>query len=394
METVDLIKGINDNVNGYQKQTEKELNEVKHIVENNAKEVKELQSTLEKQGATLLQISEETKELAAEKGRMLATKHQGQSLISKIKEAIISNAEGFAKADSKKLEAINLKHWGPDMGKVVGAIASANLTGDTFQSYLDSRAAMEPTGQIRFRDIVGTLPSATDYVQFARANTPVGEGSFGKQTEGSAKAQVDRDYTMVDVTLGAMAGYAIVSRQSLRNIPFLQEWLPTSMLEQLLDQEDAEFSNLLVAAATGSSTTSGITATPERLIHFIKNLYVGKHNVSAFAVDPAVWAYLLTYRPGTDNPYSLPGVTSVDGSGNVKIAGRPVYPVNWLTGGRIIAGDFSKTKIIQSEGLVMRQSDSHASTFIANQLTFLLERTEGLAIFRPEAFITTTVTIS
>jgi HK97 family phage major capsid protein len=394
METVDLIKGINDNVNGYQKQTEKEINEVKNIVEKSAKEVKELQDTITKQGATLLQISEETKELAAEKGRMLATKHAGESLISKIKAAIIEKAESFAKAESVKIAPIEFKHWGPDMGKVVGAIASANLTGDTFQSYLDSRPAMEPTGQIRFRDLVGTLPSATDYVQFARANTPVGEGSFGKQTEGSPKAQVDRDYTMIDVTLAAMAGYAIVSRQALRNIPFLQQWLPTSMLEQLLDAEDAEFSNLLVAAATGSSTTAGITATPERLIHFIKNLYTAKHNVTAFAVDPAVWAYLLTYRPGTDNPYSLPGVTAVDGAGNVRIAGRPVYPVNWLTGGRIIAGDWNKTKIIQSEGLVMRQSDSHASTFIANQLTFLLERTEGLAIFRPEAFITTTVTIS
>lgn len=390
METVDLIKGIDSNV--------KDLNanavELKKVVDAHETKVKELQEELGKKGATLMQMSEEIKEIQAEKGRLMEVQHAGKSIRQKVREIVLENKDNIAKMESKRFDSVEFKHWGPDMGKVVGAIASANLSGDTYQSYIDWRPGMEPTGQVRFRDLVRVIPSATDYVQFPRANTPVGEGSFGKQTEGSAKAQVDRDYTMIDVTLSPMAGYAILSRQSLRNIPFLQEWLPTSLLESLLDAEDAEFSNLLVAAATGSSTTDGITATPERLVHFIKNLYVGKHNATAIAVDPAVWAYVMTYRPGTDNPYSLPGVVTLDAGGNVRVVGRPIIPVNWLTGGRVVVGDWNKTAIVQSEGLVMRQSDSHASTFIANQITMLLERTEGLAIFRPEAFITTTVTIS
>jgi hypothetical protein len=76
----------------------------------------------------------------------------------------------------------------------------------------------------------------------------------------------------------------------------------------------------------------------------------------------------------------------------VRILGIPVYPVNWLSGGRVIVGDWSKAAIVQSEGLVMRQSDSHASIFTANEIAFLLERTEGLAIFRPDAFITAILT--
>jgi HK97 family phage major capsid protein len=71
---------------------------------------------------------------------------------------------------------------------------------------------------------------------------------------------------------------------------------------------------------------------------------------------------------------------------------RPVREVNWLTGGRIVVGDFSKAAIVQSEGLTMRQSDSHGNTFVSNEITFLLERTEGLAIFRPDAFVTAVLT--
>jgi hypothetical protein len=43
-----------------------------------------------------------------------------------------------------------------------------------------------------------TFQSDGDFINYPRANSPVGEGSFGRQaTEGATKAQVDRDYTMV-----------------------------------------------------------------------------------------------------------------------------------------------------------------------------------------------------
>jgi hypothetical protein len=187
-----------------------------------------------------------------------------------------------------------------------------------------------------------------------------------------------------------MAGFAIVSRQALRNIIFLQSWLPTSMMNSLEESEDTDFSNTLVAGATGSSTTSGITVNVERLIYFIKNLQVAKYRATAIALDPTIWASILVTKPSN---YSLPNVVTIDpSSGQVRIIGVPVYPVNWLTGGRCVVGDFSKTAIVQSEGLTLRQSDSHASIFTANELAFLLERTENLAIFRPDAFITALLT--
>ncbi len=238
-------------------------------------------------------------------------------------------------------------------------------------------------------------------MKFPRADIPFGAGSFSRVAETVTKPQVDRTYTMIDLVLQAMAGFAIVSRQSLRNIIFLQSWLPTSLMDQLQDNEDIDFSNSLIGAATGSTTIqTGFTGVPEKLIAFIKNLMKKKFKATAIAVDPDIWADLLVFQPGrsttgspsTSVPYSNPFVVTVGPDGMVRILGLPVYPVNWLTGGRVIVGDWSKAAIVQSEGLTMRQSDSHASIFTANELAFLLERIEGLAIFRPDAFITAILT--
>lgn len=351
-------------------------------------EVKKLNETVAEKDGTINDILEEVKELKAKGGRFrggATQKFEG------FRETI---ANGIAAAIGESKQAIMESAAGalmkPAEIKVVGPILSSNLSVDNFISYLDWRPGMEPTGQFHFRNLVRTLISETDFVQFPRANTPIGEGSFGRQTEGATKSQVDRDYTMQTLTLLPMAAYAVVSRQSLRNILFLQSWLPESMMNQMEESEDTEFANTLVSAATGNTSTTK-TVSPEKTISYIKNLIKAKYNPNGVAVDPDVWEDFLSFRPGTDNPYSLPFVVGVTPNGQVTVLGRPIYPVNWLSGRRIIVGDWTKAAIVQSEGLRLRQSDSHASIFTSNEIAFLLERTEGLAIFRPDAFITTTV---
>lgn len=391
---IELLQDITDKVDASTAQG-REVKSLAEAAKAEAIETKskltELTATLETKGALIVDIQGEIKELKAKQGRMKGETPKQISLKQLISDTITENKAAISSwnggTSEMKMETKN-----------VDVILSSNLS-SPYYSYLDWRPGMEPTGQFRFRQLVRTIQSETDYVRFPRANTPIGEGSFAKVAEGSAKPQVDRDYTMVDVTLSPMAGYTIVSRQSLRNIVFLQSWLPTSLMEQLEDQEDATFSNLLVAAATGSSTLTAYQATltgiPEKLIGYITNLMKTKFKANAIVVDPNVWASLLVFQPGrtttasTSVPYSNPFVVTVDPvSGQVRVMGIPVYPVNWLTGGRVIVGDFSKTAIVQSEGLVMRQSDSHASIFTSNELAFLLERTENLAIFRPDAFVT------
>lgn len=371
--------------------TAKEIVELKNEFEKKAadqeKKVTDLITKLEEKGVTIGELMGEVKELKAKGGRMGGGAHEIKSLGVMIAEAVIEHKEAIKATSTHGLiQPIELK--------VVGTIASGNLTGtgSHYISYLSNwQDGMEPTDQFRFRAMPGmrTLNSETNFVNYPRAATPVGEGSFARVAEGSPKPQVDRDYTMETLELKYMAGYAIVNRQAMQNIVFLQSWLPTSMLEQLQDQEDADFANTLVAAATGPTTSTG-TKQIDRIVHYIRNLRKRKYTPNAVAVDPDIWSSIIL-NTETNAGFNLPNVCTVTADGTVRVLGLPIIPVNWLSGGRIVVGDWRKAAIVQSEGLTMRQSDSHASIFTSNQLAFLLERLEGLAIFRPDAFVTAVV---
>ncbi len=400
MEIKDAVEHLSDKMkelkNDFSERSKKDIKEFKDEIEKeNAdlkQKVKELNATVAEKGGTIEDIQEEVKNLKAKGGRLSGGVMEFKGLRGTISNEM-ARVIGEAKDDIEQSAAGQLMK--PREIKTVANIASGNLTVDNFISYLDWRPGMEPTGQFHFRNLVRTVISQTDFVQFPRANTPIGEGSFGRQTEAATKAQVDRDYTMQTLTLLPMAAFAVASRQSLRNILFLQSWLPESMMSQMEESEDEHFGNSLVAAASGSSSTTGYTGTPnvaDKLVIYIKNLIRAKFNPNGIAVDPNVWANLILLRPGTaQETYSGPPVVSIDQNGTTRVLGRPIYPVNWLTGNRVVVGDWSRAAIVQSEGLRLRQSDSHASLFTSNEIAFLLERTEGLAIFRPDAFITTTI---
>jgi HK97 family phage major capsid protein len=355
------------------------------------KDFETVKKELEAKGATIIDLQDKLKDMNAKGGRvkLLNRFEAHKSMIESIADSIGENKEIFVKMASGS----GLPDGGIKIEQKVSTVTTSSLTGTGapyMPMYLDWRPGMEPLGQTRFRSLAPILQSDNDTVYYPRANTPPGAGSIGYQaSEGATKAQVDRGWAMQTLTLLPLAGWMTVSRQSLRNISFLQSWLPTSLTEQLLDQEDLEFANTLVAAATGSSTTTGITVKAERLIFFIKTLKKSKYNATAIAVDPDIWATILVTKP---NDYSLPGVVSITADGTVRILGVPLYPVNWLTGGRCIVGDWTKTAVVESEGLTLRQSDSATSLdFQKNLVTFLIERTEGVAIFRPDAFITAIV---
>lgn len=356
---------------------------IEGLVDNFTKFKTNITDDLSKKGATINQLLDEVQELRAKGGRPQTGAENNITLKGVIAEGIQKNFSKFENAYNTKEKVANIQL----SVKNPASITSSNLSGTAYRDFLPTTAGMEPLRDRHFRDIFPVYPSAVDNVSFPRANTPVGEGSFDWQsTEGTPKNQIDRDYTMIDLTLKPLAGYSIVSRQALRNLPFLQSWLPTSMTNGLLKQEDGYFGIQLYQAATGSSTTSGITVAVERLIHFIKNLRKADHNPNVIMVDPDIWATVLTTKP---QDYSIPNCVTIDANGNVRILGRPVFEVNWLTEGRVLVGDTSKAGIIQSEGLTMRQSDSHGDIFIQNEIAMLLEVTEALAVFRPDAFIAT-----
>ena len=258
---------------------------------------------------------------------------------------------------------------------------SNNLTGSAYVSYVDNpflRAFVNP----HLRSVFNIIPVSTGSVSFPRGNTPVGEGSFGKQTEGSAKANLDYDVTVVNQALSFIAGYAKVSRQMIDDLPFLQAYLQQSLIEDFQVAEDTYYLNAIASSATAGSSSGANTA--EKFIDYVAQLGALNWTPNLSLTTHAGWAGLLKTKP---SDYSVPGGVVIDQSGNVRIVGVPVIPHSLVTASKIYVMDTTKFAIAQQSGLAVRSTEFDQDDFIKNLITFRCEARCELLQFQPKAAI-------
>jgi hypothetical protein len=268
-----------------------------------------------------------------------------------------------------------------DLKEVGVMLNSTNLTGDRYVSYVDNpymRSFVNP----HLRSVFNILPVATGSVSFPRGNTPVGEGSFGKQTEGSAKAQLDYDVTVVNTILSFIAGYAKVSRQMIDDLPFLQAYLQQSLIEDFQRAENTQYLNAIASAATAGVSSGANTA--EKLIDYVAQIGAADYSANLALTTHAGWAAMLKTKP---SDYSIPGGMVIDNNGNVRVLGIPVIPHSQVTSGKIYVLDTSKYAIAQQSGLAVRSTEFDQDDFIKNLITFRCEARCELLQFQPTAAV-------
>lgn len=266
--------------------------------------------------------------------------------------------------------------------KAVGTMTiSNNLTGSVYTSYVDN-PALRSFVNPHLRSVFNIIPVSTGSVSFPRGNTPVGEGSFGKQTEGSAKPQVDYDVTVVNTALSFIAGYAKVSRQMIDDLPFLQAYLQQSLIEDFQKAEDTYYLNAIAASATAGSSSGANTA--EKFIDYLAQLGALNWTANLALTTHAGWAGLLKTKP---SDYSVPGGMVIDQNGNVRIAGVPVVPHSLVTASKIYVMDTTKYAIAQQSGLSVRSTEFDQDDFVKNLITFRCEARCELLQFQPTAAV-------
>lgn len=284
-----------------------------------------------------------------------------------IKSAVRNNGKGFAfELDQKAVGTMTI---------------SNNLTGSVYTSYVDNPALRSYVNP-HLRSVFNIIPVSTGSVSFPRGNTPLGEGSFGKQTEGSAKTQVDYDVTVVNTALSFIAGYAKVSRQMIDDLPFLQAYLQQSLIEDFQKAEDIYYLNAIAASATAGSS-SGVN-TAEKFIDYLAQLGALNWTPNLSLTTHAGWAGLLKTKPAD---YSVPGGMVIDQNGNVRIAGVPVIPHSLVTASKIYVMDTTKFAIAQQSGLSVRSTEFDQDDFIKNLITFRCEARCELLQFQPGAAV-------
>lgn len=352
-----------------------------------ASKVDSINEQMVKANKTAEEAVAEVKEAKAAFGKLQAKESKKVAAsyadhINAIKSEIAAGVEkGWA--DIKAAVKGNGKGFGFELDlKDAGVMTLGNnLTGAAYVSYVDNpymRAYVNP----HLRSVFNIIPVSTGSVSFPRGNTPVGEGSFGKQSEGNGKAQVDYDVTVVNTALSFIAGYAKVSRQMIDDLPFLQAYLQSSLIEDFQRAENTYYLNAIASSATAGVSSGDNTA--EKMIDYVAQLGAANWNANLALTTHAGWAAMLKTKPAD---YSIPGGMVIDTNGNVRILGIPVIPHSQVTASKIYVLDTSKYAIAQQSGLAVRSTEFDQDDFIKNLITFRCEARCELLQFQPGAAI-------
>lgn len=353
--------------------------EIKSVDTKLAADIAQLNEDAQKKNETIGELATKVKEMAASANRL-------KSGIEDNAKKDWSNSDKF-KAAVMDIVAENydkIKSETPFIStKVVGDMTlSNNLTGTSQISYVPN-GIMRNFYNPHLYDVFRIIPTATGNVTFPRATAGVGEGSFGAQTEGSSKAQIDYDITMVNVAVPYIAGFTKVSRQMLQDLPFLQAYLSQSLVEDWNRAVNTRFLNTIASGSTALSTSAIVNA--EKMIDGVaQHMGLGLGMPNIILTTHASWATLMKTKP---SDYSVPGGVTIGANGETRIVGIPVVPHAQVTGSRFYVINTDAFGIAQASALSVRSTEFDDTDFQKNLITYRAEARIELLSFQPTAAV-------
>jgi Phage capsid family. len=302
-------------------------------------------------------------------------KPKDESFEGQLKVALFDHYNSIKEIRKGKSHAFEIK---------ASMLESTHLTGNAVVSYL--QPSMKPgQGGRAFRDLVEVVNTATGWITIPRETTTTGSVSRST-TEGATKSTIEYAVNMVNYTADYIAGFARISKQMLTDLPFLQTWLPRMLIRDFTTAENAQFYGDLIAAATGSTTTSA-TIYAEKLIDWMATLGAAGYQPNGIVGTFAEWASLMKTVSTSGTAYSVPGSMVIDPSGTARIAGVPFYPAGWVASGKTITGDWSYATIAVADPLKVEFFEEDSDNVQKNLITVRVEAREVLVIEQPAAFI-------
>ena len=299
-----------------------------------------------------------------------------------IKPLMESKSQGMVEGQrcSFKMKNKPSKLWVPGMDEKGIMTTSNTLTGTGYTTF-NQRQGLVPGQQINFRDLLSTATSDNgSYITYRETNTVQ---STGKQTEGSAKANLQYTFSAVTASLAYLAGFATFTKQLLYNLGFLENRLPTMLLRDFYKKENDYLFTTIAGNSTGVYTGSG-TVDAEELINTIASQRKANFNASYAIIDWTQWGRLLTTKP---NDYSIPGGMVVTADGTIIVAGVPVVAATWAQTDHVLVYDYDYYERVEGESINVTFSMENQDNFEKNQITARIECYEEINRLRDDASI-------
>jgi HK97 family phage major capsid protein len=380
--TLEVVqKGVTDlgeTVTKAQEKTSTEIKAVNDEVTGVKADVKVIKDEQDK-------IKEDVKSIKAKAGRQSGTPNDGKDFNTLVKESVSDNAEQMKAFGAGSIKQLTFSLSGK---AVQDMTAPTNLTGNYPKEY-ESEVVALPSRKLHLRSLFGVgRTSERTHTYYQETG---GEGGVASQNpEGATKSQLDFDLTEKDAPVRTIAGFTVISRQMLNNIPGMMSFLQKRLPEMYLREEDrqllngtglnSELSGLLPAIAAASTADSDNLGAILDTIGEIEDV---DHDVNGLLFRPSDYWRLL--KTATLNK---PDVVVIDPStGRLTIGGIPAYRSTAVPVDTAIIGDFNLgADILQLTNLNVALSYEDATNFRQNKVTLRVEAEVAFPIYYANAF--------
>ena len=273
----------------------------------------------------------------------------------------------------------------------------------------DSRVFQDPNRPMRIRDLIPTVPTASNAVEFMRelvfTNNAGPQGTVAGIGSGEfvAKNQSEITYELVTKPVRTIAHWMAASRQVLSDAPMLQNLIDNRLTygldlesdDQLLNGDgtgqnlDGILQDTAINDAGELPVGTAAADVPAAMIdHIRKAIRIEQqneyYNMTGLVLNPVDWEILETAK-ATDGHYLM--VNMPTGRATETVWRIPVIVTNAMTASTFLIGDWNMGAVIYDrEDVSVRVSESHADYFVKNGVAVLAEERYTLAIPLPNAF--------
>jgi HK97 family phage major capsid protein len=402
MEIKDLVDKLNASTTSILDSQKTAAQEVKDLGEAS----KETKTILEKQIAEQTELKDLFNKLDSELKSMQvkAQKYDIANVQRKTLGELFTTSTAYTHAKDSGATSVPVVSMEKKDITALAASAGALIRPDR-----DPTVYQNPNRPIRIRDLIPTVPTASNAVEFMRelvfTNNAAPQGTVAGIGGGelAAKSKSEITYELVTKPVRTIAHWFAASRQVLSDAPMLQGLLNGRLVygldlksdQQLLqgDGTGQELDGILVDADINNvgELASGTAAAdvPAAMIDHIRAAVTQcqlfeYYNMTGLVLNPVDWQILETAK-ATDGHYlmvAMPTDTATQTVWRIPVVITNAMPVN-----NFLIGDWTMGAVIYDrENVSVRISESHASFFVENGVAILGEERYTLAIPLPKAF--------
>lgn len=254
------------------------------------------------------------------------------------------------------------------------------------------------------RDLIPTYETNLPVVPYVREYTPdTNETGASSVAEAGLKPEATTQFESVNCIVEKLAVWVPVTMEVLSDAPTLRAYIDNRLRYMIAFREQAEIlkGNGISPDLVGIYTVSGTqtqTATnndvPGTVADAIAKVELKDGQADGIVMNPGdFWASVSERRSTTFDGDAVG--TAPFGAPPPTLWGLSVVRTRALSTLECVVGDWAQgAGIFDRMTITVRQSDSHDTFFIYNKVALLAEERVGVAWFRPDLFVLTTLDIT